>query len=110
MAGKGQFPDSTRGEVGISPPFSGENLFPFSPVPPGFYPDFDVRHLNPNYQSTAGQGMGSRTTLNGGSLTTFNPDNLQQGPPVANPTTSPADPIAGALQGILHPDQQVQNP
>jgi len=101
----GQFPDSTRSAVSISPPFSGENLFPFSPLPPVFHPDFDGQHLNPNYASVAVPSVRNTESGGVGRLSAFDPNNIQQSAPTAGPSVSPSDPIAAALQAILHPDQ-----
>lgn len=101
----GQFPDSTRSAVSISPPFEGEDLFSFSPMPLAFHPNFDGQHLNPNYKVsavTSGSNNGSRNIR---SLSNFNPNNIQQGVPATGLSVSPSDPIAAALQAILHPDQ-----
>jgi hypothetical protein len=105
----GSFPDSTRGLVDVSPPLGGENLFRFSPQISGFRINFDVRHLNPNYSLIAVKGIQNDGGQNAGSFSSFNPDNIQQNVPAKGPSTSPVDPIAGALQAMLHPDQQGQS-
>lgn len=107
--GGGQFPDSTRSAVSVSPPFEGEDLFQFSPMPLVFSVNFDAQHLNPNYKAITVTGVLGSENGNGRSLSAFNPDNIQQSVPAKGPSVSPSDPIAAELRAILHPALQGQN-
>jgi hypothetical protein len=104
----GQFPDSTREKVGISPPLDGNNIFHFSTGVPAFSVDFDARHLDPNYRIGGAKSIFTYREESTGPFSSFNPNNIQQGAPAKGPSTAPSDPIAAELQSILHPDQSVQ--
>ncbi len=107
----GVFPDSTREVVGVSPPFgTSVDMFSFKPGLPAFNEDFDVQHLNPNYQVSLPAAAWSGNEQTNSPFSSFNSNNIQQNSPAQAPSTTPSDPIAAELQSILHPDQQRPNP